>query len=76
MIHGRAFTVDTGSPSDMIRELEKAIHHHRAGNLQQAESFYKNILQRHPDSSDALHLLDMVSYQRREYEDVVRDVSK
>lgn len=40
-----------------------AIQHHKAGQLQQAESIYRQILQHQPDHADALHLLGTVALQ-------------
>ena len=43
--------------------LEQALAHHRAGQLQQAEAIYRQILRSQPDHPDALHLLGVVALQ-------------
>lgn len=43
--------------------IDLAIQHHRAGQLQRAESIYRQILTAFPEQADALHLLGVLSYQ-------------
>ncbi len=43
--------------------LQRAIAHHEAGQLQQAESFYRQVLQINPNQPDALHLLGVLAAQ-------------
>jgi predicted O-linked N-acetylglucosamine transferase (SPINDLY family) len=43
--------------------LQKAIAHHNAGQLPQAESLYRQILQISPNHFDALHLLGQIACQ-------------
>ncbi|MEX0725078.1 MAG: tetratricopeptide repeat protein [Planctomycetaceae bacterium] len=43
--------------------LQAAIHHHRGGELKQAENLYRHILRVDPRHADALHLLGLVAYQ-------------
>jgi tetratricopeptide (TPR) repeat protein len=42
--------------------IARAIELHRAGDLLQAESLYRGILQKQPDHADALHLLGMLRH--------------
>ena len=44
--------------------LEKGLHHHQQGRLDQAEEIYRQILQFQPLNSDALHLLGVVAMQK------------
>lgn len=44
-------------------KLAVAIAHHHAGRLHEAEELYREILELHPDHSDALHLWGLVAYQ-------------
>jgi predicted O-linked N-acetylglucosamine transferase (SPINDLY family) len=46
--------------------LQKALAHHNAGNLQQAEHEYRQILRIDPRHADALHLLGVIGHQRGE----------
>jgi predicted O-linked N-acetylglucosamine transferase (SPINDLY family) len=43
--------------------LDRAIEHHQAGRLHQAEQLYREILQVDPQQVDALHLLGVVAHQ-------------
>jgi|SRR5579884_869191 len=43
--------------------LARAIEHHQAGRLREAERIYRRILARNPSDSDALHLLGLVAFQ-------------
>jgi len=43
--------------------LRIARQHHKAGQLAQAETLYRQILQQQPNHPDALHLLGVIAYQ-------------
>ncbi|MBF0630278.1 MAG: glycosyltransferase family protein [Magnetococcales bacterium] len=43
--------------------LERALHHHAAGRLAEAQALYQEILAIHPEHPDALHLLGVVAHQ-------------
>ncbi len=47
----------------LAQALQIAIQHHNAGQLQQAEILYRQILQVEPDHPDALHLLGVLALQ-------------
>jgi predicted TPR repeat methyltransferase len=47
-----------------MTSLHQAIALHQAGNLDAAESLYREILAREPGQADALHLLGLVQYAR------------
>jgi protein O-GlcNAc transferase len=62
----------TGSPalgwqatsiSTIPQALELAVKHHQAGQLQQAEQLYRQILQGDPQQVDALRLLGVIAHQ-------------
>ena len=42
--------------------MHEAARHQQAGDLVKAEAMYRQILKRHPDHPDALHLLGMVTH--------------
>jgi protein O-GlcNAc transferase len=44
-------------------QLESGISHHRAGRLPEAEKVYRQILARHPNHAEALHLLGVLASQ-------------
>jgi predicted O-linked N-acetylglucosamine transferase (SPINDLY family) len=54
--------VNAGRPSRAV--LDKAIGHHQAGQLAEAERLYRQILARDPKDFDALHLLGVVRHQQ------------
>ncbi|MEW6586972.1 MAG: tetratricopeptide repeat protein, partial [Nitrospirota bacterium] len=51
--------------------LQAALGQHQAGNLDEAERIYREILQRQPDNADALHLLGIVLFQKKNYDAAV-----
>ncbi|HEC90854.1 MAG TPA: tetratricopeptide repeat protein, partial [Alphaproteobacteria bacterium] len=44
-------------------ELQKALGHHQAGNLKEAEKIYRRVLKAQPGNPDALHLSGLVHHQ-------------
>lgn len=48
--------------------LERALEHHRAGYLPEAQVLYEQILYLAPSHSDALHLLGLIAHQRGDNE--------
>jgi protein O-GlcNAc transferase len=47
--------------------IKDAIQLHQKGMLEEAEAIYRRILQDQPENSDALHLLGVIAYQRKQY---------
>ncbi len=43
--------------------LSQAYRHHQAGNFQQAEQCYRQLLQKNPQHVDALHMLGLLAFQ-------------
>ena len=56
--------------------LATAIQHHQAGNLQQAEQLYRQILQVEPHHPDALHLLGVIAHQLGNNEAAIHYIDK
>ena len=48
--------------------LKKALHYHRKGELQQAETLYKRLLRYRPAHPEALHLLGVIANQSGNYD--------
>lgn len=47
--------------------LQAGIKQHQTGQLAQAETFYRNVLEIQPDQPDALHLLGVLAQQKGDY---------
>lgn len=48
---------------DIEEAFARAVDHHRAGRLREAEPLYRYVLERQPDHSDALHFLGVIAQQ-------------
>jgi tetratricopeptide (TPR) repeat protein len=59
------------SRSPSVEQLQRALGHHQAGRLQQAERLYRDILAREPEHPDALHLLGVIAHQTGQHEQAV-----
>ena len=55
------------SSASAAEHLARAIAHHRAGRLLQAESLYRQVLDTHPAHPEALHLLGLLEHQAGRY---------
>ena len=58
------------------KAIQSALEHHRAGNLQQAELIYRNILKKRPNDIDALHLLGVLRHQLGDYDSAIKYIRK
>lgn len=52
--------------------IQFAKQHHHAGDLQKAETIYRQILQLQPNNADALHLLGIIAAQMSNYEQAIQ----
>ncbi|MFQ5995760.1 MAG: tetratricopeptide repeat protein [Acidiferrobacterales bacterium] len=52
----------------LAAEIERAVAHHQAGRLQEAEALYQQILQAQPDHPDVLNLLGVLTHQAGRHE--------
>ena len=62
----------TSSNFNPQQALQTAMAQHQAGNLQQAEALYKQVLQAAPNQPDALHLLGLVAKQKGDLKTAVQ----
>ncbi|MEE4358637.1 MAG: tetratricopeptide repeat protein, partial [Desulfococcaceae bacterium] len=56
------------SPPRPSAELIKAVQHHQAGRLDQAEEMYRDILRAEPENPDVLHFLGVTAHQKGEHD--------
>lgn len=56
--------------------LARAVRWHRQGELKKAESAYRKILRQNPDHADALNLLGLIAYQRKDFENAERLINQ
>jgi tetratricopeptide (TPR) repeat protein len=56
--------------------LQSAMAHHQAGNLMQAETLYKQVLQTAPNQPDALHLLGLIAKQKGDHKTAIQLMRK
>jgi Tfp pilus assembly protein PilF len=56
--------------------LEVAIRHHQAGELQQAEAAYRQVLALQPDQPEALHFLGILCYQTGRLQEAAAHLAK
>jgi len=57
-------------------DFNLAFQHHQAGRLPEAEALYRQILQAHPDHSDALHLLGVIAHQAGKHDVAVEHITR
>ena len=56
--------------------IDRAVQHHNAGRLPEAESIYQQILQADPNQPVALHLLGVIAHQMGKYDIAVDLITK
>src|SRR5436309_15407226 len=56
--------------------IAAALERHQSGRLADAETLYRQALDRDPDSADALHLLGLISCQKGQYESGARQIAE
>jgi tetratricopeptide (TPR) repeat protein len=58
--------------TELTAVLQQAISFHRNGQLIEAETLYRKILAETPDCADALRLLGLVEFQKRNFEESLK----
>lgn len=58
------------------QQLQQTLNLHRSGDLKQAESAYREIIDREPENADALHLLGVVLHQRDQNDEAVELIQR
>lgn len=67
--------VAVGSPS-LLRQVEVAIEHHRAGRRSDAEQACRTALAGDPENPDALHLLGILAFERGDHDEAATLISR
>lgn len=65
-----------GSGGKLDARFEQALAVHQAGDLQEAQKRYRQILRKHPRHAHALHLLGLIDFQCGRAEDAVRQIDR
>lgn len=65
-----------GRSMGIDQALHVAVQHHQAGNLETAESIYRQVLGHQPENPTALHLLGVIALQRKRYEQAVELIGR
>ncbi len=60
----------------IIQRLARAIGHHQAGRLTEAEALYRGILEESPREPDALHLLGVLAHQAGRHQEAIDLISR
>jgi len=68
--------VDGGDRAAQVAALEAALAHHRAGRIDEAAAIYRRVLVAEPRNADALHLLGVAAYQRRDYDTAIEMIGR
>ena len=69
-------TNETGQEITVTDALNLAVKYHLNGNLTEAESIYRKIIEKYPNNSDAFNLLGVIKCQDGEYEDSIKNIQK
>jgi protein O-GlcNAc transferase len=56
--------------------VKLGVKYHEAGNLEQAESIYHQVLQVEPKNSSVLHLLGVISAQRKDFDKAIELINQ
>ncbi len=56
---------------EFIKTLRAAIRHHQQGELTQAETLYREVLEQQPKQALALHSLGLIAYQQQRHEEAI-----
>lgn len=57
-------------------DLSIGVRHHQAGQLEQAETVYREALKQYPDHADALHLLGVVLHQKGRHAEAIQFMNR
>lgn len=64
---GREQPAPSAVTPEIRQAMQMAMPLHQAGRLAEAEAIYRQVLRQSPREPDALHLLGLLSYQRKDY---------
>jgi len=73
----RQRTTNPATQDVQIRQMfQEAIQYQQSGQLEQAESIYHNILKINENDANALHLMGVIAYQKKDYDTAVEWINK
>ncbi len=61
---------------DIKKKTKTALEYLQAGNVQQAEKIFRDILKVQPNNVSALHFIGVICYQRKEYDPAITYIKK
>lgn len=61
---------------DIKKKTKLALEYIEAGNLQQAEHIFRNILKVQPNNVSALHFIGVINYQLKNYDSAIKYIRK
>ena len=64
---GRHSSIISPIRADVSCTIQLGVKHHQAGDLNSAESIYRQILVDHPDDANTLHLLGLIAFVRGDH---------
>jgi tetratricopeptide (TPR) repeat protein len=62
--------------SNIVQIYEQASSQHRLGNIKEAESLYRQLLEQEPNHSDSLNLLGVICYQTGRYNEALNHLNR
>ena len=60
----------------IVHLFQVASQHHQNGELSQAETIYRQILEIQPENADVYHLLGLISFQRNCFSDAINFIGR
>ena len=62
--------------SEITECMKRAVSHHQAGRLQQAEELYRMVLSEVPGHADALHLVGLLAHQQGRHDEAATQIEE
>jgi len=72
----RNIAFNTNNAAQPESMLNTGVAYQQSGKLEEAEIIYRSLLKNNPDDSDALHYLGLISYQKKQYSDAIKQIGE